>query len=263
MTRRLHPPPLISRPPQRNSAAEDEGLTLTGVSMAFSGVHVLQDIDLRVHPGEILGLIGPNGAGKTTLVNIASGFQQPSAGDVLLDGVRLTGRSPHRFARAGISRTFQAVRPFGRLTVRENVYVAALTSNHARSRAMRWVDDLLQRFGLMEVAEASADALSYGHQRMLGVARALASRPTILMLDEPAAGFNEHEADELRHILAVIPQDFDCAMLVIEHQMPLILGLCDRIQVLDHGISIAVGTPSEVRDDEAVQEAYLGTGAHE
>lgn len=247
--------------PSHRGSRSDDALCVENVTVSFAGVKALDGVDLRLDGGEILGLIGPNGAGKTTLVNVASGFQPPTSGDVVVDGRLMTGRSPARYAHAGVARTFQAVRPFNRMSVRENLWIGALATDGRAQQRSSWVDELLDRFDLAELADAEAAAISYGQQRRLGIARAVAARPRYVLLDEPAAGLNEGEGEELKEMLLRIPQDFGCAVLLIEHDMPLVMGVCDRIQVLDHGVTLAVGTPAEIRANRAVQDAYLGQEA--
>jgi ABC-type branched-subunit amino acid transport system ATPase component len=229
----------------------------------FEGLRATDGVDLTLDRGEILGLIGPNGAGKTTLVNALSGFQQLTRGTIRLGNRPVTGWAPHRLARNGVVRTFQSVRPFAELTVLENVEASALGGGLKRRVARAWSHEVVERLGLAARAGAPAAALPHGEQRRLGIARALALRPSFLLLDEPAAGLNEVESGELVEHLAAIRGDVGCALMVIEHDMQVIMRLCDRIQVLDHGRTIAVGTPAEIRSDPAVLTAYLGTSAAE
>ena len=240
----------MSSPPLRLEARQ--------VSVHFDGIRAVDEVDLDLVQGEILGLIGPNGAGKTTLVNALSGFQRPNAGGVRLGGDTTTRWSPARLANHGLTRTFQAVRLFPSMTVRENVEVAALVSSKRSAIAARRADELLGLFGLGAVAEAPASSLPYGDERRLGIARALATSPRLLLLDEPAAGLNEQESDGLLDVLALIRSDMGCGLLVIEHDMRLVMRLCDRLQVLDYGRTIFVGNPAEAQRDTAVLEAYLG-----
>jgi ABC-type branched-subunit amino acid transport system ATPase component len=240
----------VSSPPLRLEARQ--------VSVHFDGIKAVDEVDLDLVQGEILGLIGPNGAGKTTLVNAISGFQRPNAGGVRLGGDITTRWSPARLANHGLTRTFQAVRLFPSMTVRENVEVAALVSSKRSAIAARRADELLGLFGLAAVAEAPASSLPYGDERRLGIARALATSPRLLLLDEPAAGLNEQESDGLLDVLALIRSDMGCGLLVIEHDMRLVMRLCDRLQVLDDGRTIFVGNPTEAQRDAAVLEAYLG-----
>jgi ABC-type branched-subunit amino acid transport system ATPase component len=226
----------------------------------FDGVKAIDGVDLDLHPGEILGLIGPNGAGKTTCLNALSGFQKPTAGSVILAGDDITAMSPQRRVGRGVSRTFQAVRLFRSLTVFENVELGAVGTGSSRRAAREMAEEIVASLGLESRAHMDASALPHGEERRLGIARALATRPSFLLLDEPAAGLNEVESDELMRFLADLPSAFDCGLLVVEHDMRLIMGLCERIQVLNYGKTICVGTPDEIRQDPDVITAYLGTG---
>ncbi|MCF7551547.1 ABC transporter ATP-binding protein [Pseudonocardia sp. WMMC193] len=234
-------------------------LTASGVTVAFAGLTALEDVELSVRPGEILGLIGPNGAGKTTLTNVLTGFQRHS-GAVSVDGRDVTGWSPQRLSRVGVRRTFQNVRLFGGMTVAENLHAAALGAGLRRRAARRATTELLDRADLGSLAEVEATSLPYGLERRLGVARALVGDPRYVVLDEPAAGLNEEESDELLRWLRAVPEQYGCGLVVIEHDMRLIMRLCDRLHVIDHGRTLAVGTPAQVRADPLVIEAYLGAG---
>ena len=238
-----------------------ELLEARDLKVHFGGVHAVDGVDLVLSKGEILGLIGPNGAGKTTLVNALSGFQKPTAGTVLMNGRDVTGLSPHRLARRGLARTFQSVRLFPGLTVLENVELGGVGVGMRRPVARKWARELLERMRLDDKATLYATGLPHGLERRLGIVRALAAKPTFLMLDEPAAGLNEQESDELVGSLTLIRDDFSCALVVIEHDMRLIMRLCERIQVLDYGRTISIGTPVQVRRDPAVLTAYLGRRA--
>ena len=229
------------------------------VSLAFAGLQVLKQIDLLLEPGEALGLIGPNGAGKTTLVNVLSGFQAPDSGAVRLDGVEVTGRSPARLAHDGLGRTFQAALPFPELSVLESVAVGAMGIGVGRRRAVVVAGGVLDRLGLVEQAALPAGSLPPGSQRLLGIARALAIQPRYLLLDEPAAGLNEAESEALVAILRGVLADFGCGILLIEHDMNIVMPLCSRVQVLDDGMTLRIGTPEEVQADPAVVESYLGS----
>jgi branched-chain amino acid transport system ATP-binding protein len=233
-------------------------LEATGFAVHFEGVKAVDGVDLTLRRDEILGLIGPNGAGKTTFVNALTGFQRLTAGAVTIDGVEVTGWSASRLARTGLARTFQSVRLFPRLTVLENVEAAGVGVGLGRRGARELAVELLTRLGLAGRAHELASGLPHGEERRLGIVRALASRPRYLLLDEPAAGLNEVEADELVVALAGIRDDFGCGLMVIEHDMRVIMSLCERIQVLDYGRTISIGTPEEVRNDQAVLTAYLG-----
>jgi branched-chain amino acid transport system ATP-binding protein len=234
-------------------------LEARGVSVQFEGLRAVADVDLSLDTGEVLGLIGPNGAGKTTLVNVLSGFQKPTAGDVVLGGKTVTRWTPQRLARSGVVRTFQAVRAFRDLSVRENIEIGAVGCGLSRRRAGQLTTKVLDLVGLSPSAHVLARALPHGQERRLGIARALASRPRFLLLDEPAAGLNEVESDELIALLRSIPGGFGCGVLVIEHEMRVIMNVSHRVQVLDYGKTISIGTPEEVRTDPAVLEAYLGS----
>ena len=247
--------------PETSAANGDGLLEARDLKVHFGGVRAVDGVGLALRKGEILGLIGPNGAGKTTLVNALSGFQKPTAGTVLLDGADVTGWSPHRLARRGLARTFQSVRLFPDLTVLENVELGGVGVGMRRPAARRWARDLLERLRLADKAALYATGLPHGLERRLGIVRALAAKPAFLLLDEPAAGLNEQESDELVASLSLIRDDFSCALMVIEHDMRVIMRLCERIQVLDHGKTISIGTPTEVRQDPAVLVAYLGRRA--
>jgi branched-chain amino acid transport system ATP-binding protein/branched-chain amino acid transport system permease protein len=243
---------------QRAQTVGSGRLEAQGISKHFSGVDALSDVTLGVSPGEIHGLIGPNGSGKTTLLNVLSGVFPPSAGRVLLDGASVTGRSPHHLGRAGVGRTFQTVRLFGGLTVVENVRVAL-----ARGRAFSpggnedaWA--LLDEFGLSEHGIRLARTLPHGLQRRVEIARALALRPRYLLLDEPAAGLNEVEADSLSQTLVGIRERYHVGILLVDHILRLVLRVCDSVTVLNEGRLIAEGTPADVQKHDAVIEAYLG-----
>jgi len=233
-------------------------LEVQDVHVQFEGVKAIDGVDLTLGAGEILGLIGPNGAGKTTLVNVVSGYQEPTDGEVLLGATRVTAWSPQRLARAGLVRTFQAVRLFANLTVLENVEVAAIAGGLKPAAARVRAFDLLDAFDLADRADALAGSLPLGEERLLGIARALGAAPRFVLLDEPAAGLDEHESDLLVERLTAIRERHACALLVIEHDMRLIMRLCHRIQVLDSGRTISIGTPEQVRSDPAVRDAYLG-----
>ena len=235
-----------------------DSLSAQGITVQFGGLRALEDIDIDLRRGAILGLIGPNGAGKTTLVNVLTGFQRATAGHITVDGRIATGWSPRKFARAGVVRSFQTVRLFHQLTVIENVSAAAIGVGASSAAARARATELLAWVGCIEQAERPANALSYSDERRVGVARALATLPRFLLLDEPAAGMNEAECEELIGLITRIPERFGCGVLVIEHNMAVIMQACARIHVLDGGRSIASGTPDGIRADANVQRAYLG-----
>ncbi len=235
-------------------------LETAGLNVRFSGVHAVADVNLRVSEGEIVGLIGPNGAGKTTLVNALSGFQRPSSGEVHLNGRRITRWSPDKRARAGVARTFQSVRSFRGLNVRDNIAAAVYASGLHGRKAQELADEVVELVGLSGRGDALAGSLAYGEERRLGIARALAVQPQILLFDEPAAGLNEQESDDLLEVFTAIRTRYGCGLLIIEHDMRLIMRLCDRLHVLNYGRTLCEGTPAEVTQDPQVLEAYLGRG---
>jgi branched-chain amino acid transport system permease protein len=258
---RLSPGPVASSAAEmtKPERAESGALRAEGISVTFGGLHVLRGVDLNLLRGEALGLIGPNGAGKTTLVNVLSGFLAPDAGTVRLDGVDVSGRSPARLARAGLSRTFQAALPFPNLSGLESVAVGAMGVGVSRRRAVAVAADVLERLGMREQAMLPAGSLPPPSQRLLGVARALATGPRYLLLDEPAAGLSETEGEQLVAILRDVLEDFGCGILLIEHEMSVVLSLCPLVQVVDDGVTLRVGSPAEIQADPVVVEAYLGS----
>ena len=244
-----------------DSAAASSGLIVESVSKRFFELRALDGISLRFDRGEILGLIGPNGSGKTTLINVITGIFPPTAGRIQADGYDITGWKPHRIARAGLARTFQRVRLFNGLSVLENVVVAGLSVGLSRQEAESDAHALLDEFGMGRSAGAAANALSYGHERLVEIARALAMRPRFLLLDEPAAGLDEKESNELLRRLAPIPEKRGLGILIVDHDMRLIMRLCHRLHVLNYGRTIGEGRPEEVRRIPEVVAAYLGTTA--
>jgi len=234
-------------------------LEVRGLSVHFEGVKAVDLVDLDLDAGEILGLIGPNGAGKTTLVNALTGFQRPTSGTVHLDGVEITRWAPEQRARRGLVRTFQAVRLFSGLTVLENVAVVATATGLSGRQGRRLAYELLEQADLSAFAHLRARGIPAGFERRLGIVRALAARPTFLLLDEPAAGLNESESDDLVASLQAVRERTGCGLLVIEHDMRVIMKLCERIQVIDYGKTIAIGTPDEIQRNPDVITAYLGT----
>lgn len=232
-------------------------LRVTGVSRSFAGVKALTDVSLSVAPGQVLGLIGPNGAGKSTLVNIITGYDMPDAGTIVMDGTDITRLKPYKRSRRMIGRTFQHGHLFNGLSVRENIAVTAAATGHGRRASMELADSLITEFGLQAWAAHAGSALPHGVERRVGVARALATDPQYVLLDEPAAGLNEGEIGEFAANLRQL-RDRGIGVLLIDHNVKLILDVCDRIHVLVNGTTLLEGTPDEVRASEELTEAYLG-----
>jgi branched-chain amino acid transport system ATP-binding protein len=231
------------------------------VSRSFEGVHALREVTLELRRGEIVGLIGPNGAGKSTLVNVLSGFDRPSSGAIELEGRDITRWRPSRRGRAGLARTFQHSHAFRSLSVRENVEVAALGAGTPPRAARERAAELLAALALSANADAPADALAQGDERRLGVARALATSPSFVLLDEPAAGLPEAELPALAEVVRSVSNEREAGVLLIDHNMGLIMEICDRIHVLDQGRTLAEGTPADIRRNLDVAAAYLGESA--
>ncbi len=248
-------------------------LSVDNVGVQFGGLKAVSSVTAKLYPGELVGLIGPNGAGKTTFFNLLTGVYVPTEGTITLAGDKLNGLPPYRITRKGISRTFQNIRLFNELSVIDNVKVAyhSQAKHSILSSVLRLPSffqgeaemeakalEYLEHFELDKVRDELAKNLPYGQQRRLEVARALAANPKLLLLDEPAAGMNPQETHDLMNRISYIRKHYGLTVLLIEHDMSLVMGICERIYVLDHGQLIAEGTPDEIRNNEKVIEAYLG-----
>ena len=248
-------------------------LEVKNLYKSFGGLSALVDFNMMIEEGELVGLIGPNGAGKTTVFNLVTGVYRPDRGSIMMEGRSLVGRKPHDICRTGIARTFQNIRLFGGLSVIDNVRIsfhkdvpyslpAAVLRLPVFIRGEGWMDkkayEYLELLGLLEKKDELAKNLPYGDQRRLEIARALATNPKLLILDEPAAGMNPQETQELMKLILSLRDEFKLTILLIEHDMSLVMGLCERILVLDYGRTIAEGRPEEIKNNPRVIEAYLG-----
>ena len=233
-------------------------LRLDSISKKFGGVKAVSQVSLELSDGDVLGLIGPNGAGKSTLINLITGLLTPDEGQIYLSNLNITSKKPFERARLGLARTFQNLRIYPNLSVGQNIEVASISSNYS-SRTMNFdLDKIINIFDLDNKIDLASEELSYGHLRRLEIVRALALNPLVLLLDEPAAGMNENETKELSNSLKWVQNNIACAIIVIDHDLKFIMGVCDKITVMNMGEVIASGKPNEISNNKRVKEAYIG-----
>ena len=233
-------------------------LSVLNLSKSFAGLTAVDQVNLQLQTGEVLGLIGPNGSGKTTFINIVTGLLAKDGGHVDIDGLDISALPAHKIARVGLVRTYQTIRLFKNLSCLENVEVGATGVGMSRRQASLLAMQMLDKLGLAAKADAGVQGLTFRDQRLLEIARALAAKPKFVLLDEPAAGLNEEESNRLLELLKPMPAEYGIGLLVVDHDMHLMMRLCDRLHVLNYGKTIAEGTPDEVRKNPEVIKAYLG-----
>ena len=233
-------------------------LRLDSISKKFGGVKAVSQVSLELSDGDVLGLIGPNGAGKSTLINLITGLLTPDEGQIYLSHLNITSKKPYERARLGLARTFQNLRIYPNLSVGQNIEVASISSNYSSRNMSFDLDKIINIFDLDDKIDLASEELSYGHLRRLEIVRALALNPLVLLLDEPAAGMNENETKELSNSLKWVQNNIACAIIVIDHDLKFIMGVCDKITVMNMGEVIASGKPNEISNNKRVKEAYIG-----
>ena len=233
-------------------------LRLDSISKKFGGVKAVSEVSLEISDGDVLGLIGPNGAGKSTLINLITGLLTPDEGRIYLSNLNITSQRPYERARLGLARTFQNLRIFPNLSVAQNIEVASISADYSFRKINFDLDEIINIFDLDDKLDLASEELSYGHLRRLEIVRALALNPLVLLLDEPAAGMNENETKELSNSLKWVQNNIACSIIVIDHDLKFIMGVCDKITVMNMGEVIATGKPNEISNNKKVKEAYIG-----
>ena len=233
-------------------------LRLNSISKKFGGVKAVSEVSLEISDGDVLGLIGPNGAGKSTLINLITGLLTPDEGQIYLSNLNITAQRPYERARLGLARTFQNLRIYPNLSVAQNIEVASISADYSSRKINFDLDEIINIFDLEDKLDLASEELSYGHLRRLEIVRALALNPLVLLLDEPAAGMNENETKELSNSLKWVQNNIACSIIVIDHDLKFIMGVCDKITVMNMGEVIATGKPNEISNNKKVKEAYIG-----